>query len=113
MSNTAVVWIRDDLRTKDNPALSYSTRNHENVTALFIYNSKLYDNKREAQKWWLYKSLENLKIDLLNYNIELEILEGEEIDIFNKIKNNKNISFYWNKVYEPDQIKNEEKIIVI
>ena len=37
MANTAVVWIREDLRIKNNPALSFATNNHDQVLALYIY----------------------------------------------------------------------------
>ena len=43
----------------NNPALSLQAQNHEFVNALYIYNPKNFDKKREAQKWWLSKSLEN------------------------------------------------------
>ena len=110
MSKKAIVWIRDDLRTKDNPALSFATKNHEVVSALYIYNQDEFDNKREAQKWWVAKSLENFKNDLLKYNINLEILIGKEIDIISKIKSKDDISIYWNKIYEPLQTEKELKI---
>ena len=108
MTKKGIVWIRDDLRVLDNPALSFASKNHEIVNALFIYNSELYDNKREAQKWWLSKSLEFFKSELANYNINLEILSGNEIEILSKIKK-QDISIYWNKVYEPDQKDIEKK----
>ena len=63
MSNVGLVWIREDFRIENNAALSYASQNHENVIAFFIYNNNDYDNKREAQKWWLSKSLENFKKD--------------------------------------------------
>ena len=63
MANTALVWIRDDFRLQDNPALSFATNNHEFVSAIYIYDKKNFDNIREAQKWWLSKSLENFKKD--------------------------------------------------
>ena len=53
MTKNAITWIREDFRIENNPALSYATQNHENVLALYIYNKNDYDNKREAQKWWL------------------------------------------------------------
>ena len=56
MTKNAIAWIREDFRVEHNPALSYATQNHENVIALFIYNKVDFDNKREAQKWWLFKS---------------------------------------------------------
>ena len=65
MTKNAITWIREDFRIEHNPALSYATQNHENVTALFIYNKTDFDNKREAQKWWLFKSLETFIYSLL------------------------------------------------
>ena len=85
MSKKSLVWIRDDLRIKDNPALSYATNNHEIVSVLYIYNSYLFDGKREAQKWWLYKSLVSLRKHLLNSNINLEIISGKEINLLKMV----------------------------
>ena len=89
MTKNAITWIREDFRIEHNPALSYATQNHENVVALYIYNKVEFDNKREAQKWWLYKSLEEFKSELLKYKINLQILEGDELDILSKIKKKK------------------------
>ena len=92
MTKKAIVWIREDLRTENNAALSYASQNHEIVSALYIYNNKYFDEKREAQKWWLSKSLKSFKKDLSNFNISLEILSGDEIDIFSKIKKEDDIT---------------------
>ena len=110
MSDTGIFWIRDDFRLEDNPALSFATQNHESVIALFIYNNKNFDNQTEAQKWWVSKSLEAFKKDLSKYNINLQIVKGDELDIFSKIKKKDNLSIYWNKVYEPDVINTGKKI---
>ena len=110
MTKNAITWIREDFRIEHNPALSYATQNHENVVALYIYNKVEFDNKREAQKWWLSKSLEAFKLELSKYKINLQILEGDELKIFSKIKKKDNISIYWNKIYEPDVIAKGKKI---
>ncbi len=110
MSDIGLVWIREDFRIENNAALSYATQNHKNVIAFYIYNNNDYDNKREAQKWWLSKSLENFKKDLSNYKINLQIKKGDELEIFSKIKKNDNVSIYWNKIYEPDVISKGKKI---
>jgi deoxyribodipyrimidine photo-lyase len=110
MTKKAIVWIREDLRIENNPALSYASQNHEIVSALYIYNDKYFDKKREAQKWWLSKSLNSFKKDLLKFNITLEILSGDEIEILSKIKKKDDISVYWNKVYEPNVISRGKKI---
>ena len=110
MSSTGIFWIREDFRIENNPALSYATQNHENVIALYIYNNNDFDKKREAQKWWVSKSLESLEKELSEYKISLEIVKGDEIEIFSKFNKKDKISVYWNKIYEPDVINKGKKI---
>jgi len=110
MNKNSIVWIRDDFRLQDNPALSFATNNHEFVSAIYIYDKKEFDNIREAQKWWVSKSLKSLKQDLSKNNINLEILEDNQINFFKKFKANQ-ISVYWNKVYEPRELKKDNEII--
>ena len=113
MSKKAVVWIRDDFRIKNNSALSYATNNYDTVTALYIYNKENFDDIREAQKWWVSKSLINFKDELIKYNIELELVFSDEITFFSKIKGKQEISIFWNKIYEPSQLKLDDDLIKI
>ncbi len=110
MTKKAIVWLREDLRIENNPALSFASQNHEIVSAIYIYNNKYFDKKREAQKWWLFKSLLSFKENLEKYNISLEILSGDELDIFSKIKEKDDVTIYWSKVYEPSIIEKGKKI---
>ncbi len=110
MKNKAIVWIRDDFRLSDNSALSYASVNHDFVSVIYIFNNAYFDGKREAQKWWISKSLESLDDDLNKLNIKLEIVISDELKFFSKIKD-KNISIYWNKVYVPNQLEIDKKII--
>ena len=110
MSSTGIFWIREDFRIENNPALSFATQNHDNVIALYIYNNNDFDNKREAQKWWVFKSLETLKKELSDYKINLEIVKGDELEIFSKFNIKDKLSVYWNKIYEPDVIAKGKKI---
>jgi len=110
MTKKAIVWIREDLRIENNQALSFASQNHEIVSAVYIFNNNYFDKKREAQKWWLSKSLESFKKDLEAFNISLEIVLGEEMDVFSKIKEKDDITVYWSKVYEPAVIEKGKKI---
>ena len=110
MSSTGIFWIREDFRIENNPALSFATQNHDNVIALYIYDNNDFDNKREAQKWWVFKSLETLKKELSDYKINLEIVKGDELEIFSKFNKKDKLSVYWNKIYEPDVIAKGKKI---
>ncbi len=110
MSSTGIFWIREDFRIENNPALSFATQNHDNVIVLYIFNNNDFDNKREAQKWWVFKSLETLKKELSDYKINLEIVKGDELEIFSKFNKKDKLSVYWNKIYEPDVIAKGKKI---
>ena len=110
MTKNAIFWIREDFRIENNPALSYATQNHENVLALYIYNKNEFDHIREAQKWWLSKSLEAFETELSKFKVNLQILIGDELNIFSKIRKKDDISIYWNKIYEPDVIAKGKKI---
>ena len=110
MTKKAIVWIREDFRIEYNEALATATQNHEYVNALYIYNPKNFDKKREAQKWWLSKSLENLSIDLKKLNITLEVQLGDELEVLSILKKKDDVTVYWSKVYEPDVINKGKKI---
>ena len=70
----ALVWLRDDFRVNHNNALVYASENHDQVSAIYIFNPDEFENKREAQRWWIYHSLINFKQELSKFNISLELL---------------------------------------
>jgi deoxyribodipyrimidine photo-lyase len=110
MTKRAIIWVREDFRIENNEALAIATQKHEFVSALYIYNPKNFDKKREAQKWWLSKSLENFNEDLKKFNIALEIKLGDEIEILSSLKKEDDVTVYWAKIYEPDVINKGKKI---
>ena len=110
MKKKAIFWLREDFRIENNPALSNACNNHDEVLCLYIYNPKNYQGKREAQQWWLSKSLENFSQELSKLNINLEIQQGDEIEVLSKINSKDNVKLYWNKIYEPEVINLGKKI---
>ena len=98
-------WLRDDFRISRNNGLAEASRNHDQVVAFFLYKKLTYKYK-EAQKWWLSKSLSNFKQKLSGLNISLQTIETESFKLFfDGLLKKKNFSIYWNKVYEPDYLK--------
>ena len=57
-----IVWLKDDFRLENNSALIHASKNHDTVSAIYIFNKEFFDNKREAQKWWISKSLSLIHI---------------------------------------------------
>ena len=81
VKNIGLVWLKDDFRIKKNLALSEATRKHKEVVAFYLYKKKKFE-KQESQKWWVAKSLEEFKIKLSKYNINLEVLEIDSYKSF-------------------------------
>ena len=104
-------WLRDDFRITKNYGLAEATKNHDLVVVFYLYKKSIFKNQ-EAQKWWLSKSLFNFKKKLNNFNIALEIIETESFEVFfDKLLKKKDISIYWNKVYEPDYLKFDQHLL--
>tara|TARA_Y100001970_G_scaffold287483_1_gene412268 strand:+ start:94 stop:1500 length:1407 start_codon:yes stop_codon:yes gene_type:complete len=108
---TGLVWIREDFRVIRNTALIHATHNHDKVTAFFVYKEKKFLNK-QAQKWWIYKSIKNFKIQLKEYNINFQIIDSDSYNNFyEKLLKKKNFYLYWNRIYEPDYLKFDKVLI--
>jgi len=104
-------WLRDDFRIAKNSGLFEATKNHNQVVVFYLYKKSIYQNQ-EAQKWWLSKSLFNFQKKLSDLNINLEIIKVDSFKgFFEKLLNKKDISIYWNKVYEPDYLKFDEYLL--
>ena len=104
-------WLRDDFRITKNHGLAEATKNHDCVVVFYLYKKSKYNNQ-EAQKWWLSKSLFNFQKKLNHLNICLEIKEVDSFKFFfEQLFKKKDISLYWNKVYEPDYLKFDEYLL--
>ena len=98
-------WLKDDFRLKKNLALIEATKKHNQVVVFYLYKKNLFEN-RQAQSWWVAKSLEEFKNKLNKYNINLEIIKTDTFgSFFEKLQKKKNIALYWNKTYEPEYLK--------
>ena len=109
--NIGLFWLRDDFRIKNNSGLYQATKNHNEVVVFYLYKESMYQNQ-EAQKWWLSASLVNFQKRLNDFNINLEIIKTDSFKFFfDTLLKKKDISIYWNKVYEPEYLKFDEYLI--
>lgn len=113
MSNTTILWFRQDLRTTDNPALDAAVQRGGPVFPVFIWSP---DEEQEwayggASKWWLHHSLKSLDDSLRELGVRLTIRRGNSHDeLKNLIGETGADAVFWNRRYEPAIIERDKKL---
>lgn len=105
-----VVWFRQDLRLKDNPALLAAHQTGHPIVPLFILDDDLSGEWKmgEASRWWLHESLQSLNESLKG---KLCVQIGSAQKILNAlIKESSVKAIYWNRCYEPWRIASDTQI---
>ncbi len=108
MSDKILLWLRNDLRLSDNPALNYAVSNSKEIIIIYILDEKNHRQFGQASKWWLNRSLEKLNLSLEN---KINFYSGDSKDVLTKIVKNQQIkTIVWNRCYEPSRIDQDSKI---
>ena len=103
-----LVWLRNDLRLSDNPALNFACENSDHISIIFILDEDNHRQLGQASKLWLHHSLHNLNKSLKNH---INFYVGDSQKIIEKIVKNQAIDcLVWNRCYEPSRIKQDGQI---
>lgn len=107
-----ILWLREDLRLADNPAL-HAAAMHGAVVPLYI----LEDEKHVpfpiggASKWWLHEALKTLGEAFANLGAPLILRRGDAGKILRGlIKETQATHVVWNRRYQPHQQKYDDEI---
>lgn len=98
---TALVWLRDDLRIADNPALTAAAE-HGPVTALYVLDeaSPSIRTLGGASKWWLHESLTALTAELAQHGVQLVLRRGSAAEVVPAVVAELGATFVaWNRRY--------------
>eukprot|EP00928_Gymnodinium_smaydae_P001824 TRINITY_DN10654_c1_g1_i5.p1 TRINITY_DN10654_c1_g1~~TRINITY_DN10654_c1_g1_i5.p1 ORF type:complete len:1090 (+),score=105.06 TRINITY_DN10654_c1_g1_i5:81-3350(+) len=111
-SQTAVCWLRDDLRLDDNPALQAASH-FSNVICVFIHDTE--DPSpwplRGAAKWWKYRSIDVFSRSLESIGGYLYIRAGAPVDVLLEICSLVDAScVLWNRLCEPWYRRRDEEV---
>lgn len=100
---TALVWLRNDLRLSDNPALEAACRAGARVEALYIHETD--DGLRPlggAARWWLHRSLSELAQALAEIGVALQIRTGAAQAVVEDVARKTGAqTLHWNRRYGP------------
>ncbi len=101
---TCIVWLRNDLRLRDNPALYQAAREFDEVVPVFIWapEEERAWKPGGAQCWWLHHSLHSLKQDLESKGSRLIIRSGEGAPTLTALAEETGAtSVFWNRRHVP------------
>jgi deoxyribodipyrimidine photo-lyase len=104
---TAIVWLRDDLRLDDQPAISAAAH----APALFVY---VHDEKAGrplggASRWWLDKSLRAFAASLERIGGRLDVVRGEAETVIPALARQAT-AVYWTRRYGAAGIETDKRI---
>ncbi|MDR4484600.1 MAG: deoxyribodipyrimidine photo-lyase [Nitrospirales bacterium] len=110
INSPVVVWFRQDLRIKDNPALLAAHQTGHPIVPLFILDE---GNNGEwklggASRWWLHESLQRLN-KTMKGKFCFQTGSAEKI-LKRVIKESGAEAIFWNRCYEPWRIVDDARI---
>jgi deoxyribodipyrimidine photo-lyase len=106
-----IVWLRQDLRVADNPALEAAAATGRPIVPLYIYEDHALWRPGTASRWWLHGSLENLAAHLRTLGLTLIFRRGNAARQLNKVITETDAhGVYWNRCYDPEAVRHDHSI---
>lgn len=103
MADASLVWLRNDLRVADNPALTAAVARGAPVHALYVEETDAgLRPLGAAARWWLHRSLQLLSDDLAAIGVRLHTRQGPaEATLFSALDELGATAVFWNRRYAP------------
>ncbi|WP_152658720.1 cryptochrome/photolyase family protein [Devosia chinhatensis] len=99
----ALVWLRNDLRLSDNPALVEGCKLDETIAIYIHATDKGLRPEGGAARWWLNRSLNSVAADLAKIGVKLKVECGLSLDVLKRVAGETGAdSVHWNRRYGPD-----------
>ena len=109
-NSPVILWFRQDLRLKDNPALLAAHQTESPILPVYILDD---ENSQEwkmgaASRWWLHESLKSLN-ETLEHTLCLQRGPAKKMleDIIQQVQAT---AVYWNRCYEPWRLARDRQI---
>ncbi|MEI9973643.1 MAG: deoxyribodipyrimidine photo-lyase [Ignavibacteriota bacterium] len=109
----SLVWLRQDLRLSDNPALAAAMERRGPVIPLYIWAPEEEGSwpPGAASKWWLGRSLSAIGADLEKRGSRLIVRRGPAAEtIAGLVTETGAGAVYWNRRYEPAAIARDQQV---
>lgn len=112
MAATNIVWLRNDLRVADNPALSAAAAEPGRTVALYVHEqTEGVRPTGAAGRWWLHQSLRSLAADLAENGVELLVESGDSRILLPAFAQELSAAtVFWNRRYAPGERETDHLI---
>ncbi len=108
-----LLWFRQDLRLKDNPALDAALARGGPIVPVFIFDPAGEGRWAPggASRWWLHHSLASLDQSLRGRGLRLILAQGSSVGNLRAIIRATGAgAVYWNRRYEPSAVARDAAI---
>ncbi len=109
----SIVWLRQNLRLADNPALQAAAQRGGAVVPVFIWAP---DEEGDwppgaASRWWLHQSLGQLALECRAAGAELVLRRGESLSELRAVARETGAgAVFWNRRYEPAALARDTRL---
>jgi deoxyribodipyrimidine photo-lyase len=100
--NPSIVWLRNDLRISDNPALDAAIKRGSPLVIVFVLDQESPGIRPlgAATKWWLHHSLEALRSDIEGLGGTLVLRHGQGSEVISSlVRETQAGAVFWNRRY--------------
>lgn len=111
--STGIVWLRQDLRLADNPALHQACRECAAVIPVFIDDPLPSTTSQlgAASRVWLHHSLQALDASLQRHGNHLILRQGAALAVLQQLLAATGAArVYWNRLYDPASVQRDRTI---
>jgi deoxyribodipyrimidine photo-lyase len=109
----ALVWLRNDLRLGDNPALAAALRAGARPIPVYVHapEEDAPWQPGGASRAWLHRSLEALAGELAARGSRLVVRQGQSLDVLRRLVHESGATAaYWNRRYEPAAAARDRRV---
>jgi deoxyribodipyrimidine photo-lyase len=103
----SILWLRQDLRLFDNPALAAAAQRKRPILPVYILDDETSAEWRigSASRWWLHRSLTSLAAAFGTIGLPLILRRGRAPDVVAELSKEAGAdTVFWNRTYEPHAI---------
>jgi deoxyribodipyrimidine photo-lyase len=108
VNGATIVWFRQDLRLRDNPALHAAVATGAPVIPVYIWSPEEEGEwvPGAASRWWLHHSLTALAQEIESRGSRLILARGRALRVLKKLATATGATaVHWNKRYEPAAVE--------